>query len=70
MDRKGEINLILRLNFLRLTRMKVPALESRLTGLRNVAPLCRLAARENRKISGSLPGKPLPAIFPSPSGYT
>ena len=53
-----------------LTRMKVPVREGRLTGstlaFDAASPTgCQPEGRENREISGSLPGAPSPDIIPS-----
>ena len=53
----------------KVTRMRVPSREGRLTGNESHrlqrSQVASLSSRENRKISGSPPGQPRPASFPS-----
>jgi hypothetical protein len=67
MDRNGEFNLIPRLIFVRLTRMKVPALESRLTGLQNCPAIWQVRrpgkSKDQRKPSGQATARHLSLLI-------
>ena len=67
MDRDGEINLTPGLNILRLTRMKVPALESRLTGLQNYSAFWQVRrpgkSKDQRKPSGQATARHLSLLI-------